>query len=210
MQPILAAEEVNPLIPHVAEIVLAVVVFLLLVFLIAKYVVPRFEKTFAERTQAIQGGLEQAERAQAEAQAALEQYRGQLAEARHDAARIREEAREQGATIISELRDHAQAESGRILAGAQAQIEAERQQVLTSLRAEVGSLATALAGRIVGESLEDEARQRRVVERFLAELETQAGPSTGPSSDPVSGRAPSGQTRAAPGQGSTAWAGQGP
>jgi len=29
-----------------------------------------------------------------------------------------------------------------------------------------------LAGRVVGESLEDEARQRRTVERFLAELES--------------------------------------
>ena len=54
-----------------------------------------------------------------------------------------------------------------------AQIEAERQQAVTSLRAEVGALATSLAGRIVGESLDDEARQRRVVERFLADLETQ-------------------------------------
>ena len=42
---------------------------------------------------------------------------------------------------------------------------------VTSLRAEVGTLATTLAGRIVGESLEDEARQSRVVDRFLAELE---------------------------------------
>jgi len=54
---------------------------------------------------------------------------------------------------------------------AQAQIQAERQQALISLRTEVGALATDLAGRIVGESLEDHARQSRMVDRFLDELD---------------------------------------
>jgi len=70
------------------------------------------------------------------------------------------------------MREQGQAESARIVEHAHNQIEAERQQAITSLRAEVGSLATSLAGRIVGESLDDEARQSRVVERFLADLES--------------------------------------
>jgi F-type H+-transporting ATPase subunit b len=71
------------------------------------------------------------------------------------------------------MREQAQTEASRIVEHAHTQIEAERQQAVTSLRAEVGSLATSLAGRIVGESLDDEARQSRVVERFLADLESQ-------------------------------------
>ncbi len=169
----LAAEEPNPLVPHLAEIVLAIVVFLLLVALVRKYVVPNFEHVFAERTAAIEGGMREAREAQAEAKAALEHYRSQLAEARHEAASIREEAREQGAQIVAEMRQQAQAESARITAAAHSQVEAERTQVLQQLRVEVGTLATTLAGRIVGESLEDEARQRRTVDRFLAELEQQ-------------------------------------
>ena len=66
----------------------------------------------------------------------------------------------------------AQPPTARIKASAQAQIEAERSQVLAQLRTEVGGLATTLASRIVGESLEDDARARRTVERFLADLET--------------------------------------
>ena len=97
--------------------------------------------------------------------------RAQLAEARHDASRMRAEAQEQGAQIIADMREQAQAEGRRITEAAQAQIEAERQQALTSLRADVGTLATELASRIVGESLTDEARQRRMVDRFLDELE---------------------------------------
>lgn len=167
----LAAEDINPLAPHLAEIILSIVVFLLLVWLIRKFVMPNFEKTFTDRTAAIEGGLAEAERKQAEADARLTALNKQLSEARHEAARIREDAREQGAQIVAEMREQAQAEAARITGAASAQIEAEKQQVLAQLRTEVGALATGLAGRIVGESLEDEARQRRTVERFIAELE---------------------------------------
>jgi F-type H+-transporting ATPase subunit b len=169
---ILAAEgEENPLVPHLVEIVLALVVFGLLYFAIKKWVVPNFEKTFADRTTAIEGGLKAAETKQAEADARLAELERQLGDARHEAARIREEAREQGAAIVAEMREQAQTEAARIVDHAHTQIEAERQQAVTSLRAEVGSLATSLAGRIVGESLDDDARQSRVVDRFLADLE---------------------------------------
>ncbi|MGN0065896.1 MAG: F0F1 ATP synthase subunit B [Nocardioides sp.] len=162
----------NPLIPHPIEIVLAVVFFAILLLIVAKKIVPAFEQTYAERTAAIEGGIAAAETKQAEADAKLAELDKQLSEARHEAARIREEAREQGAAIVSEMREQAQAEASRIVESGKAQIEAERQQAVTSLRAEVGTLATGLAGRIVGESLEDEARQSRVVERFLADLES--------------------------------------
>lgn len=161
----------NPLIPHPVEIVLSIVVFGLLYFLAKKYVVPNFEQTFAERTSAIEGGLQAAETKQAEADAKLAELEQRLAAARHDAAKIREEAREQGAQIVAEMRESAQEESTRIVEHGKTQIESERQQAVTSLRAEVGSLATSLAGRIVGESLEDDDRASRVVDRFLADLE---------------------------------------
>ena len=96
---VLAAE--NPLVPIVSEIVLALIVFAILFFVIKTFVVPNFEKTFAERTQAIEGGLNAAETKQAEADARLAELEKQLADARHEAARIREEAREQGAQIVA-------------------------------------------------------------------------------------------------------------
>jgi F-type H+-transporting ATPase subunit b len=166
-----AAEGLNPLIPHPIEMVLALVFFAILFFLVKKFIVPAFEQAYAERTAAIEGGLAAAETKQAEADAKLAELEKQLADARHEAARIREEAREQGAAIVVEMREQAQAEATRIVEHGKTQIEAERQQAVTSLRSEVGMLATGLAGRIVGESLDDEERQRRVVDRFLAELE---------------------------------------
>jgi F-type H+-transporting ATPase subunit b len=161
----------NPLFPAWPEIIMSLIFIGILTVVIAKVVVPRFEATYAERTAAIQGGIEKAEKAQEEAAAALQQYTDQLAEARGEAARIREEAKTQGSQIVAEMREQAQTEAARIRAAAETQLEAERNQILVQLRAEVGGLATTLASRIVGESLTDDERARRTVDRFLADLE---------------------------------------
>ena len=161
----------NPLLPSWPEFIIGTILFVLVFGVMAKLLLPRIQQTLAERTELIEGGLARSEEAQSEAKQLLDQYREQLAEARHEASRLREEAREQGAQIIAEMREQAQAEARRVTEAAQAQIEAERQQALISLRAEVGTLATELASRIVGESLADQARQSRMVDRFLSELE---------------------------------------
>ncbi len=165
------AEKVNPLIPHTAEMVVGAVAFILLFLVMRSKVVPMFEKAFTARTEAIQGGMERAEKAQLDAQRALTQYNEQLSKARDEAQSLREEARVQGASIVEELRVKAQEEAARITAAAHASIEAERQQAVTSLRNEVGALAVELASKIVGESLDDQARQSRIVDRFLDDLE---------------------------------------
>lgn len=167
-----AAEEgSNPLFPHTYELVVGIFAFFVVVLVVGRILVPRIQKTLAERTEAIEGGLKRAAEAQEEAKRALQEYREKLEEARHEAARLREEAREQGAAIKAELREEAQAEARRLIEAAHAQIEADRKQAFAQLRAEIGRLSVELAGRIVGESLQDEARQRRTVDRFLEELE---------------------------------------
>jgi F-type H+-transporting ATPase subunit b len=161
----------DPLIPTGAELIIGAICFIVVFGILGKMLMPRIQKTLAERTELIEGGLEKSKEAQEEATALLDQYREQLAEARHEAARLREEAREQGAQIIAEMREQAQEEARRVTEAAQVQIQAERQQALISLRAEVGTLATELASRIVGESLADQARQNRMVDRLHGEHE---------------------------------------
>ena len=174
-----ASSQPNPLVPNWTEVIVGAIAFFIVFFALWKVLLPRIMKTLEERTDAIEGGLERAKETQAEAQRLLEQYKAQLDEARHEAARLREDAREQGAAIIAEMREQAQAEARRITESARAQIAADRQQAFTSLRAEVGELSVELASKIVGESLEDEARQSRVVERFLADLEASERPASG-------------------------------
>jgi F-type H+-transporting ATPase subunit b len=160
-----------PILPYLPELIFGLIAFGIIYYVVASKVVPNLEKAYADRTAAIEGGMHKAEEAQAQAQAALEQYQAQLTEARAEASTIREEAKAQGARIIAEMREQAAAEAARISETAHKQIEAERQQAVVSLRGEVGRISTDLASRIVGESLQEETRQKGIVERFLAELE---------------------------------------
>src|SRR5215207_1828237 len=176
---ILAAESHNPLIPPVGEIIVGLIAFAVVYFVFAKFVAPRFEQVFLARREAIEGGIERAEAMQAEAKAALEQYRAQLAEARSEAAQIRDQARAEGQQILEELRVQAQEESARIVARGEEQLATARQQVVNELRGQIGTLAVDLAGRVVGESLADDVRRRGTVDRFLAELDGMAAAGDG-------------------------------
>lgn len=169
----LAAEsEHNPILPLWQEMVVGAVAFGVLCFILMKFVFPRMNQMYDARVDAIEGGLVRAEKAQAEANEALAQYKAQLAEARTEAARIRDEARADAEGIRQDVLAKAREESERIIAAGKDQLKGERQSIVRELRAEMGDLAVTLAGKIVGESLTDEARRKGTVERFLSELET--------------------------------------
>jgi F-type H+-transporting ATPase subunit b len=176
---ILAAESTNPLLPPLGEIVVGLITFAILLTVLVKFVFPQMEKTFVARREAIEGGIDRAEAMQAEARAALDQYRAQLAEARTEAAQIRDAARAEGQQILEELRTQAQEESARIVARGEEQLAANRQQVVNQLRGEIGVLAVDLAGRVVGESLAEDARRSGTVDRFLDQLDGMSAATAG-------------------------------
>jgi F-type H+-transporting ATPase subunit b len=169
----------NPLVPNWTEVIVGGIAFFIVFIALWKVLLPRITTTLQARTEAIEGGLKKAEEAQAEANRTVEQYKAQLAEARHEASRQREQAMEEGARIVADARQRAEAEANRIIAAARGQIDADRQQAFNSLRSEIGAIAVQLASKIVGESLEDEARQSRVVDRFLAELDASQAEASG-------------------------------
>jgi F-type H+-transporting ATPase subunit b len=179
LHPLAAASSPNPLVPNWTEVIVGGIAFFIVFFALWKVLLPRIMTTLNERTDAIEGGIERAAKAEADANRMAEQYKAQLAEARHDAARQREQALEEGVQIVAAKREEAQAEAARIIAAAHAQIDADRQQAFASLRGEIGTLAVQLASKIVGESLDDEARQSRVVDRFLADLDDSRAASSG-------------------------------
>jgi len=160
----------NFLVPN-ATFIAEVIAFVIIIWVLAKYVVPPINKAMEDRQAAIRKQFAELDEAKADAREAEAEYKEQLNNAKHEAARIREEAREQGAQIVQDAREKASTEADRIIEHAHAQIEADRKAAFASLRRDVGSLATTLAGRIVGESMDDDERQGRVVERFLADLE---------------------------------------
>jgi F-type H+-transporting ATPase subunit b len=160
----------NFLVPN-GTFLVSLLAFAILVWIFGKYLIPPINQAMTSRQEAIRKQFADLEEAEEDARKAEADYKEQLNNAKHEAARIREEAREQGAQIVQEAREKAQTEADRLIEHAHAQIEADRKSAMASLRRDVGSLATNLAGRIVGESMDDDERQGRVVERFLADLE---------------------------------------
>ncbi|MDA8370427.1 MAG: F0F1 ATP synthase subunit B [Nocardiopsaceae bacterium] len=167
----LAAEEQNVLRIHIDELVFGLIAFAVIFGLVYKYAAPRITKMLDERADSIEGGIERAKKAEAEAEEIRQQYRDKLEEAHREYAQELEKAKEQRAAIIAEAREEAQVEARRLVEAAHAQIEADRQQAMAQLRNEIGVLSTELATRIVGETLSDSAAQNRVIDRFLDELE---------------------------------------
>jgi F-type H+-transporting ATPase subunit b len=172
---LLASEEApNVLAVPLDELILGIVAFLIVFWALSKLALPGIRKALEERTAAIEGGIARAEAREAEAAALHERYQAQLAEARTEAAQIRAQAQADKVAIVEEARAEAAEAAAAVTARADAAISAERAATVASLRREVGTLALSLAGKVVGESLEDDARARATVDRFIADLEAQA------------------------------------
>jgi F-type H+-transporting ATPase subunit b len=171
--------DANPLLPATYDIIWSTVALIIVGFVFWKLVLPKFQEVLAKRTEEIEGGMKRAEKVQAEAKQALEQYRAQLAEARTEAAQIREEARNQGQQIIDEMKVQAQAEADRIVANGATQLNAQRQHIVTELRSDLGRTAVDLAEKIIGESLANDVQRAGTVDRFLNELDSVSARSAG-------------------------------
>jgi len=169
-------EEPNVLLPAWYDIVWSLVAFVILLIVFWKFVLPMVMMVVAARTEKIEGGIERAEAAQREAKEALDKYNEQLAEARGEAAKIREDARLQGQQILTDMKADAQKESDRIVASGQQQLDAQRQQIVQELRSDLGNQAVSLAEKLMGEQLSDSVKQSGTIDRFLADLDKVSGP----------------------------------
>ena len=167
-------EQINPLLPKSYDIVWSIVPLIVILVLFWKLVLPKFQEVLTEREDRIEGGIERAEAAQAEAKAALEKYNSQLAEARTEAAKIRDEARVQGQKIIAEATSKANDESARIIESGEKQLAAQREQVVAELRKEMGQNSINLAERLLGEQLSDDVKTSGTIDRYLSNLDTVA------------------------------------
>ncbi|GAA0681806.1 F0F1 ATP synthase subunit B [Kitasatospora atroaurantiaca] len=161
--------DLGPLDPNKVQLLIGLAAFFLAFGVLGRVVLPRVERVLAERHDATEGRLERAEQDRAEAERTLARYRRELLDAHHEAARIRQEAAEQGAALVAAARAEGQRERDELLAAARGRIAVDRALAEVELRENVGMLAVDLAGRVVGEPLTEFAARRGTVERFFAE-----------------------------------------
>ena len=167
---------ISVVLPPLYEIFWSALILLIILLVVGRYALPRIYSMIDERREAIQEGLEAAEKARADSAAASREKDELLRDAQAEAHQIREDARAQAQQIIAQARSEALAEAQRVQDAAQRQILAERQAAQISLRSDVGLLASELAERLVGEHLENPDLTARVVDRFLDELEAEEIP----------------------------------
>jgi len=169
-----AAEgEPSPIFPATNELIWGTIAFLILLVLMYRTVWPSVDKAFKDRRANIEGKLEEAEREREEADQLLEQYRRRLRDAEDETQRILDEARTNADRVRRDLLAKAEADADRELERARQAIRSERDQAISQLRNEVGTLAIELATRVVGDSL-DRERQLRLVDQYIDELGDQA------------------------------------
>lgn len=161
------------LLPAIPEIIWSAVFLAIIFFVMMKFVWPSLSRAMDERRDRIEGGLAQAEAVQDEVNKLRAHQEEELAAARQHAAEIRETAREDSKRMVEEARQRAEDENARVLAAGRQQLDADRANAFGQLRGDVGTLASDLASRIVGESLSDDQRSQRVIDRYLDELEEQ-------------------------------------
>ena len=135
-----------------------------------------------ERQNMVRRQIEESQQASKRLSEAETRYAQALAEARIEAAKIRETARADAQEIKDEMRQQAEQEVARIRQRGEEQLATQREAVVRELRGELGKLAVMLAGRIVGESVADDARRAGTVDRFLNELQEMATPESSPNS----------------------------
>jgi len=168
---LLAAESSaqNPLIPDPVELIVGALSFTIVFAILAKFAFPPLNRTLAERTQRIQGNMEEAERSRREADEELARYREQLANAREESNRIIEEGRRTAEQLRRDIQARADQEAAATVSRAQEEIRAERDRVFEELRAQVASISVDLAGRIVDESLDQQTYQR-LIDEYIDEV----------------------------------------
>lgn len=162
------------LLPKTYDIVWSIIPLIVILFIFWKWILPKFQEVLTEREDRIKGGMQRADAAQAEAKSALEKYNAQLAEARNEAAEIREQAREKGKQIEADMKAQAEEESNRIIESGEKQLEAQREQVIAELRQEMGQNSINLAERLLGGELSESTKRSGTIDSFLSDLDTVA------------------------------------
>jgi F-type H+-transporting ATPase subunit b len=163
-------DETRFILPEPAELLWGSIAFLLILIALMKFAFPKYKQTLADRTKAIQGRLAEAEKAKADADTMMAEYRQRLSNAQAEANRIIEEAKKTAEAMRKDLMARAEVEASEIVGRARAELGAEKERAMAELRASVASLSIRVAEKVIAKELSNEASQRAFVDQTIAEL----------------------------------------
>jgi F-type H+-transporting ATPase subunit b len=160
----------NFLIPNMTFVV-ELAAFIIVLGVLWRYVIPPVQQAMTARQETARKLVNDSQEAKQLLEKAQTAYKTAMADARHEAARLRAQAEQQRREIVEGASTQAEAAVAEIIARSQAQLVAEQRQAIRQLKAELGRLAVELAEKILGEALADNQRQKRLIDRFLSDIE---------------------------------------
>ena len=157
------------LLPKPAEFVPALIAFLIIFAVVAKFVWPSVLRMLDKRQEKIQGDLDAAAKSREEANRDREIAAAGIDAAKQQANEIVSAAKREGEEERARIIEQAKREASDIIAKGHSAVDSERRRCLTDLSSSVVDLSVEIAGKIIGNEL-DEAQQRRLAEKYLAEV----------------------------------------
>ena len=145
------------------------IVSIVLILLIYKYVLPPINKAMEERQEKIRSSLEAADQARADAEAADDERRAVLDEARHQAREIVATANRTAEQVLSDRRAQGQSEYERIVGNADVEIGLARQRAVEEAASRMGEIVMEVVERVIGRELNADAH-RDLIEEAVAAL----------------------------------------
>jgi F-type H+-transporting ATPase subunit b len=139
----------NFLIPN-GTFFFVLIIFLIVLGVIGKWVVPPISKVLREREAMVKQTVEDSRKAAAQFSAADDDYRAEMAKARGEASRVRDNARAEGRKILDDMRGRASDEVATTLQRAEEQLKQQSDAMSTELRTSVDTLSRTLASRVLG------------------------------------------------------------
>jgi ATP synthase F0 subunit b len=158
-----------------ASVIIEIIGFVVVIVVLWRYVAPRVRTATKNQQNLIKAQIEASEEATAQLAQAQRKYEDAVAEARVEAAKIRDGARADAQRIVVEMREQAEREVARIKQRGEDDLLQQRQQVIRELRTRIGELSVDLAARLVTEHVSTEAQRAGTVDLLLGELEQMAG-----------------------------------
>jgi F-type H+-transporting ATPase subunit b len=162
-------EVILPAKTMIYEVIVSLVSFLVLFGVLARFAFPPITKMLDKRSDTIRESLEASEATRIEAERLLEEYKTQMTEARHEAAKVIEQGRKIAETMKSEIMAKANEDAQALLVKAREGIEAEKKAAIAELQGSVADLSVAVAGKLIGETLKPEDHAK-LIERYVAEV----------------------------------------
>ncbi|MGA2139744.1 MAG: F0F1 ATP synthase subunit B [Verrucomicrobiia bacterium] len=145
------------------------VAFVVLLVLLAKFAFKPIAQALDRRSETIKKSIDDAEKQRAESKKLMEDYQKQLAEARNEAGKVIEEARQLGERVRKEVVEKANTEASAAVQRAQEEINRQKDKGIQEMKDTVADLSVQIASRVIEKEV-NEATHRQLIDNLIKDL----------------------------------------